>query len=336
LYFYGTRTTEATSMNPARPETFSQRFLSCLFAAWKPAITSSAWLLKITLPVSFAFTVLNHYGIIEAAAVFLNPLFTLIGLPGQSGLVYISSLFLNIYSAIAAMTSLPFTMREETILALMCLIAHNIITETIVQKKTGSSAVQMVVIRIAASIVAAMVLNLVLPASLALEMNRRVLEVPAAGIFAVMKNWVLDSALLAVKILLIVNGLLLLQKVLKEFNLYDRLAKVIAPLISIMGLPVNTVFLWIVGNSIGLTYGGAIMVDAAAEGALSKTEVNLLNVHLGISHALLEDTLLFLAIGIPVFWILVPRLALAMAVVWLVRLLLFLKNRGRASASGRA
>lgn len=323
-------------MNAAQSKTNFQRFLSCLKTAWKPAIKSSLWLLKITIPVSLAFTVLNYYGIIAAIAVFLNPLFTLIGLPGQSGLVYISSLFLNIYSAIAAMNSLPFTMREETILALMCLIAHNIITETIIQKKTGSSAVQMVVIRIAASIVAAILLNRVLPASLALEMNRQVAGLPAAGFVAVMTNWAEDSAWLALKIVLIVNGLQLLHTILQEFKLIDKLAEIIAPFIRIMGLPVKTVFLWIVGNSIGLAYGGAIMIEAAAEGTLSKTEVDLLNCHLGISHALLEDTLLFMAIGVPVFWILVPRIALAMAAVWLLRLYLLVKKRGESSPAGNA
>ena len=143
-----------------------QRILKCFKAAWRPGIKTALWLLKITIPVSFAVTILNYFGIIAWIAGYLNPLFKLIGLPGQSGLVVITSMLLNIYSAIAVISSLSFNMREVTILAVMCLIAHNLITETIIQRKTGSNALRMVMLRIGMSIISAILLNWVLPMSL--------------------------------------------------------------------------------------------------------------------------------------------------------------------------
>ena len=302
------------------PDSF-HRILKCFQAAWRPGIKTALWLLKITIPVSFAVTILNFFGIIAWIAVYLNPFFKLIGLPGQSGLVVITSMLLNIYSAIAVMNSLSFNMREITILALMCLIAHNLITETIIQNKTGSSVFRMLILRIGMSIISAIILNQLLPISLAQRLNTQIQAAQTSGFIEVMKNWVGDISYLSIKIIVIVNGLMLIQKILDEFQLYDFISKLISPFIKAMGLPIKTSFLWIIGNVVGLAYGGAIMIEETEQGQITKTDANMLNHHLAISHSTLEDTLLFMAIGVPAFWILVPRVVLAMAVVWTIRVI---------------
>lgn len=58
----------------------------------------------------------------------------------------------------------------------------------------------------------------------------------------------------------------------------------------------------------------------ARQGKLTGTEADLLNYHLAISHSQLEDPLLFAVLGLPVVWLIVPRILLAFIVVWLKRL----------------
>ncbi|MEA3223158.1 MAG: hypothetical protein U9P49_08350 [Thermodesulfobacteriota bacterium] len=41
-----------------------------------------------------------------------------------------------------------------------------------------------------------------------------------------------------------------------------------------------------------------------------------LNMSLGINHAIIEDTLLFVAIGASFFWVLMPRMIAAALAVW--------------------
>ena len=48
-------------------------------------------------------------------------------------------------------------------------------------------------------------------------------------------------------------------------------------------------------------------------------EADLFNHHAAVCHSLMEDTVLFLAIGVPLFWITLPRLVLALLAVWLER-----------------
>ncbi|MFR2509643.1 hypothetical protein [Odoribacter laneus] len=42
----------------------------------------------------------------------------------------------------------------------------------------------------------------------------------------------------------------------------------------------------------------------------------MLNHHLAVSHSQVEDPLLFMVIGLPVWWLIIPRLILAILVVW--------------------
>lgn len=76
----------------------------------------------------------------------------------------------------------------------------------------------------------------------------------------------------------------------------------------------------VVGNTLGLAYGSAVLMDYARQGKLTGTEADLLNYHLAISHSQLEDPLLFAVLGLPVVWLIVPRILLAFIVVWLKRL----------------
>lgn len=98
-----------------------------------------------------------------------------------------------------------------------------------------------------------------------------------------------------------------------------RIAHSLAPLMRIFGLPTGCSLLWLTGNVVGMAYGAAIMIDEVEQGRLTRHEANLVNHHLGVSHSLLEDTMLFVAMGISFWWIFLTRLVLAITAVWTLR-----------------
>jgi hypothetical protein len=87
----------------------------------------------------------------------------------------------------------------------------------------------------------------------------------------------------------------------------------------VLGLSRETAFLWLVAQILGLAYGSAVLIEAVERNEISAVDADRLNHHIAINHSLLEDTLLFVAIGVPAAWITFPRIVLAMAVVWGVR-----------------
>jgi spore maturation protein SpmB len=291
----------------------------------KSGMQTAIWLLKLTIPVSFGVFMLDYWGVLDVIAKGTEPFFRLLGLTGKASIVLITSYFVNIYSVIAVMATLDISLREGLILANMCLIAHSLIVETGILKKTGSSAFRMVVLRLLAGFLAAWLLNLVLP-----PFEGRIhlqAGMAASGFWNSFAHWLKAMAVTSLKIIILVNLLLILQKGLSETGILRWLEKPFHPIMQLMGLPVKTSFLWIVANTIGLSYGGAIMISQSVEGSLSAREADLLNHHIAVSHSQLEDTLLFAAIGLSVPWLMIPRFLLAIAVVWGRRLELAVKSR---------
>ncbi|MDZ4059354.1 MAG: nucleoside recognition domain-containing protein, partial [Bacteroidales bacterium] len=105
------------------------------------------WLIRITVSITLAVQLLEYFKILPYISDFLGPVFSIIGLPGEASLAFVSGYFVNVYSAIAVIATLNLDVRTITILSVMILCAHNMIAETAVQKKTGSSAVRMVIVR---------------------------------------------------------------------------------------------------------------------------------------------------------------------------------------------
>jgi hypothetical protein len=191
--------------------------------------------------------------------------------------------------------------------------------ETAIQKKTGSSAVVMFTLRLFTSFLAAFILNKLLPEHIGVNsISEKAIVFENFG--AMVWAWMKGSAWLILKITLIVSGLLMLQNILKEFKIIDLIAKPFAPVMKIMGLSSNTSFLWFIAQIVGLTYGSVVMIEEVQHGDIQPADADLLNYHIAINHSLLEDTLLFVAIGVPAVWITFPRIILAIMAVWTVRL----------------
>jgi hypothetical protein len=288
-------------------------------AGLKGAIRTIWFLLKIVVPVTLAVALLDWLGALSWIARLLSPAMGLAGLPGEAALVFISSVFLNIYSAIAVALSMRLDARAATILAIMCLTAHNVIVETAVMKKTGSSGLKMVALRIGAAFVAAFAFNLLLPASLAGIPFSSSAGGAKPSFIGMLSAWGVSTLKLSLKIVVIVVSVMLLQRLLEEFKAMEFLSKLFAPFMRILGLPREASFLWIVINVVGYAYGAGIVEEQVQAGRMKKQDADLFNHHAGLCHSLLEDTVLYLAVGIPLFWITVPRLVLALLAVWLER-----------------
>ena len=295
------------------------RVWGCILKALPKAGKTCLWLLKIILPISLLVRILQYSGILGQISDWLVPVVSLVGRPGERAIVFITSIFSPLYAPIALITSMSLGVREATILALMCLTSHNLMVESSVQAKTGSSFWEMTLLRLIMSFVIAFSLNWVMP-------HEGWGQVGIAQSAAVCDNWLevfvlwfTSSMKVVISILIIVTALMILHYILEEFNLMKGLSSVFSPLMRLFGLPQDAAFLWLVGNVVGLAYVGGIMVEQMEQRKLSYGDGNLLNHHLAVCHSLLEDTIIFAAIGVPVLWVVPTRLFFAIAVVWILR-----------------
>ena len=93
--------------------------------------------------------------------------------------------------------------------------------------------------------------------------------------------------------------------ILKDgFLLVGQLALIILPLMA--------------GLLLGIGYGGAIILDSTRQGKLSSQDIYLVNLFLVLCHSLIEDTLIWAALGAMVVPIQIGRFILALGVCYLV------------------
>ena len=293
----------------------TQRFFNCFKSARPSAFKTIWWLTKIMTLLSFAIMLLQYHGVIEWISYWLTPIFSHFGLPGEAALAYVSGYFVNCYSAIAVMTTLDLSTRAATILSVMVLCSHNMIVETTVQHKTGSSVARIVAIRTLSAFILGWVLNKIMPGSF--EATSATGNVQEQLTFMIMlEDWFFRTLKNMIIMAILVYLLTVLQKILTEYGIIEYISKFLKPVMIFFGLSPKTAFLWLVSNTLGLAYGAGIMIEEAEKGITTKEENDLLNHHIGISHSNLEDLLLFAAVGGAYFWMLLSRWVMSWILVW--------------------
>lgn len=305
------------------------RIVTCVRSATPSALKTIWWLTKIMVGVSFGIMLLQYFGVIEWISELLTPVFSSFGLPGEAALAYVSGYFVNCYTAMAVMTSLHLDMRAATILAVMVLCSHNMIVETTVQAKTGSSAVRIVIVRTLSAFLLAFVLNQIMPGEFAIGESQHV-TADNVTFVEMLKNWVWRTAKTVGLMIVLVYALTLLQRILNEYGVIEHIANFLKPVMLFFGLPPRTAFLWLVANTLGLAYGAAVMIDETEHGTTTKEENDLLNHHICVSHSNLEDLLLFTAIGGNFLWMLLSRWVMSLLLVWERKIeIIFSKKRNQ-------
>ena len=285
----------------------------------RKGLSGCLWMLKILVPVSLATALLDYSGWLYELDPVLAPLMGLIGLPTAAALPVVVGLGAGIYGCIAAMAMLPLSPEQMTIVTVFVLIAHSLPQEALIQAKSGVHFAKSTGIRLLAAVLSSLAVAWLLqPApgeAVAVAVPHATL---AFGPF--LAKWGLDMARLGLKILVIIVGVMVLMELLKAYALVDRVAAVLAPVLRLMGLHRSAGLLWLTGALFGLVYGAAVIVEQSRELDISQQEIEKLQLSIGINHAMIEDSLLFLPFVVSPLYAWLPRLAAAIAVVYLMTL----------------
>ena len=301
------------------------KILWCIKSVLPSTTKTCIWLVKITVGVSFAIMFLKYFKILPVISSFLAPLFNSIGLPGEAALPFVTGFFVNVYAAISVMVSFDFDVRALTILGTMVLCAHNMITETAVQKKTGTSAVRIVITRTVSAFTLAFLLNRILPGQMAAM--GEVDYAQDVEFMTLFKEWVVSTLQVVVRMTVLIYTLAIVQKILAEYGVIRWMSKFLRYFLAFFGLPAKTSFLWIVANTLGLAYGAAVMMEEVESGKVTGRDVDLLNTHISVSHSNLEDLLLLTALGAVWYVMLLSRWMCSFVLVWELRAEYYIKDK---------
>jgi len=288
-------------------------------------------LLRIIIPISIVVKILEEFGVIDIIGRFLGPVMKIVGLPGECGLIWATAMVTNIYGGIIVFftmaTTIPFTIAQVTILCSMILVAHSLPVELRIAQKAGVRLWFMFVLRVFSAFLLGLILHHIYNGFSILQARVRILWKPGI-IDPSIISWIVGQLKNYAMIFIIIFVLISIMRVLKVLGVVERLNRALKPLLRIIGMSKDAAPLTIIGMTLGISYGGGLIINEARSGRLSKRDIFLSLSLMGLSHSLIEDTLLMFTVGASLTGILLGRILFTIIVMlMLIRMVRHVSDR---------
>jgi hypothetical protein len=311
---------------------------------------STYWtLLKVMVPVIILTKALEEIGAVKVFGRALGPVMGIVGLPGEMGLVWAAAMLVNIYAAMIVFATiapgLDLTVAQVTVLCTMMLLAHGLPVELRIAQKAGPRIRAIGPLRVAGALLLGWILDRIYTLGAFLQMPARpVFTSPPAD--PSLLAWAGGQARNLLMIFGILLALFLLMQILKAVGITRLLTRLLEPVLRLLGISHEAAPVAIVGMTLGLTYGGGLIINESRSGRVGPRDVFFSLALMALCHSLIEDTLLMAALGAHVSGIFFGRLIFSLFVVFvLVRTLgrlpddkferLLVRPRAEPRADGR-
>lgn len=291
---------------------------------WKKGLQSgwrTAWALgKVLFPVTFIVAILQHTPVIDWVIELIAPVMRWIGLPGEAAIPLALGNLLNLYAAIGAILTMDFTVKEVFILAVMLSFSHNLLVEGAVCKKIGVSLMAVSAMRLFMAFSSAVLIHVAWsgggePAKYGFVAAE---QVDIHGWLPITLHALQTAVIGTLQFSVIVFLLMLFIQLLKDLRVLDVLSQKLAFSMRFLGIPDRGAVTMGAGLLFGLAFGAGVIIEQAREQAFSKRDLYIMLLFLSGCHAVFEDTLLFVPLGIPVWALLLLRLLVAIVLTIIV------------------
>jgi len=277
-------------------------------------------LLKVMLPVMLAVKLAEDFGLIALLAQSLNPLTQAVGLPVEAGIVWVTTALVGMYGGVGAMVGLAGQMQlteaQLSALCAMMLFAHSLPVEQAIVRRAGASFWLTTALRAGTGLAYGAAIIAVSRATGWLDNPADLSHIAtSAGNDTSWLQWLWGAAQSFALIFAIILLLLLLLDLMDRTGLTRRITQGLEPLLRVSGLDAQVAPVTTVGVLLGLTYGGGLIIEQAREHDIPPRPRFLALAWLSLSHGLIEDTLLMLAMGGDLLVILVGRVLLTLLIV---------------------
>lgn len=298
------------------------RLRQAVLGLFKDANRTSFELFRIMVPVMVVVKLLQELELIGYLALPLGPVMELLGLPAQTGLVWATALVMNIYSAIVVYAALlpdmqVLSVAQITVLSVVILIAHNLPVELRIAQRCGLSLMVQLLIRVLGALVCGLLLHWLFTASGLLQDPAVMRFVPEQSDPA-LSAWALAQLRTLAAIYCIVLVLMGFMRALQQLRILELMNKLLRPALKLMGIGKQAASITVVGLTLGIAYGGGLIIHEVRSGAVPHKDVFGSMSLMGLAHALIEDTLLMSLLGahsVGTFWFRLLFSLLAVALI---------------------
>ncbi|MDM5303400.1 nucleoside recognition domain-containing protein [Bacillus subtilis] len=285
-----------------------------IFLAGLAAGLQTTWTLgKVIFPVTLLVTLLQHTPVMDWLVRLITPVMGLFGLSGEAAIPLVLGNILNLYAGIAGILTLDLSVKEVFILAVMLSFCHNLIIESTVAAKVGIRIGVILAVRIGLAAVSAIVINLIWQGGQETAQYGFIAAKSTApdGWLAMLAEALMKAGLGVLQLAAIVIPLMIIIQFLRDLGWLHRFSRWLSPFTQLLGMNKNTSMTMVAGLTIGLAYGAGVMIKAVEDDGVSRRDMTLAFIFLVACHAVVEDTLVFIPLGIPVWPLLLIRVTTA-------------------------
>jgi hypothetical protein len=291
---------------------------------WKKGMESAfktSWeLAKVIFPITLIVNMIKHTPIMDWLTYSLAPFMSWFGLSGEAAIPLVLGNVLNLYAALGAILTLDLTVKQVFILAIMLSFSHNMFVESAICKRVGVSTFLVVLVRIGLAISFGLSIHWVWNGGNELAEFGAVSTTQSES-----HGWgeviltALQTAFIGIgTLVMIVIPLMILIQILKDIRLLDWLAKFLAPLLRPFGIASEGAITLTSGLFAGLMFGAGLIIQQAQEKQFARRDITLIFIFLAACHAVIEDTLIFVPLRIPVVYLLLIRFLSAIVLTLIV------------------
>ncbi|MBP3124870.1 nucleoside recognition domain-containing protein [Thalassospira sp. ER-Se-21-Dark] len=286
-------------------------------------------LIKVMLPVMVIVRIAEEFGAVELVSNWLAPVMALIGLPPEAGLIWATCVLVSMYGAVGAFVGLAahldMTAAQLSALCAMMLFAHGLPVEQAIVKRAGASFWATTALRVGAAIGYAALVTWVSdvtgwlsePVDFSWMVGSEAATAATSGLAAWM-DWSIQVIKSLVVTFGVIVGLLILLDILEKTGITARITQAMMPVLRISGISRDVAPVTTIGVLLGITYGGALIIDEARKNNYPKRTLFLSLSWLSLSHSLIEDTAIMLALGADIWVVLVGRVILTLIIIALL------------------
>lgn len=299
---------------------------------FKDSAITSFELLKVTVPAIIATKILEELGCIGYISTLLEPIMGLMGLPGELGLVWATAILTTPYGGIGVYAalgpSLALSGADLTVLCSIILIAHSLPIELSITKKAGAGFLPMALIRLLGALGYGIILHNIC-SYFSIWQDPAIMIFRSAEVQQTLAQWAVSQCINILMICTVIFFVLLAMRILKALGVLRLFENLLKPVLPWFGMSHRAAPVTVVGMTLGLMYGGALIIRETTEGNMNSREVFNSLALMSLAHGLIEDTLVMMVLGAKLGGILWGRLVFSLLVIYiLVRIndLLFAKR----------
>tara|TARA_R110000868_G_scaffold206563_1_gene455318 strand:+ start:6420 stop:7388 length:969 start_codon:yes stop_codon:yes gene_type:complete len=282
-------------------------------------------LIKVMLPVMIIVRIADEFGAVALASDLLSPVMGVIGLPPEAGLIWATCALVSMYGAVGAFIGLSahldMNAAQLSALCAMMLFAHGLPVEQAIVKRAGASLIATTVLRLGAAVSYAALITWIsnttgwLSKPVDFSWMAGGETVVAATGLAGWIDWSMQTVKSLVVSFAVIVGLLIILDVLDKTGITNRITNGMMPILRVSGLSREVAPVTTIGVLLGLTYGGALIIDEARKKNFPPRTLFLSLSWLSLSHSLIEDTAIMLALGADIWVVLVGRVILTLLII---------------------